>query len=160
MLSVGVSWINAKIPSLTIQITRGEHAALNRIFSSVMTRSTLFTTMASLSIVLAVLTMDRLGVQHLDRLADLPTLTCIAVVTAVNTVIYGMAAYMRAHREEPMLPVSIVGALLTLIAAYFASRHGMFATMLAQSIITVSVALPWTLTLFGVYYRRHAIWVS
>jgi len=152
--SVGVSWINAKIPVLTTHIARGEHGALNRIFRQVLSRSAGFTTVACLVVLAAVHCLGALGWGHLaNRVADLPTLACIAVTAAVNTVVYGAASYMRAHRVEPMLTVSVVAAGLTLTAAYFASRHGMFPTMLLQAMITVFVCLPWTLFLFRNFHH-------
>ncbi|MEP7098985.1 MAG: hypothetical protein ABI781_00655 [Burkholderiales bacterium] len=156
LMSVGVSWINAKIPSLTAHVTRGERAELNRNFGSVARRSAAFTIASSMTVLLVVYLLDASGVPHVDRIADLPTLACIAISTSATILIYAAASYMRAHREEPMLAVSVVGGLITLVAAYFASRHGTFATMLVQTAITLVISVPWTLQLFLRYYRRVA----
>jgi hypothetical protein len=65
-----------------------------------------------------------------------------------------MAAYMRAHREEPMLPVSVVTGLLTAVVAYFGSRVGILPMMLLYAAVATFVTLPWTSVLFGRYYKR------
>jgi len=141
LMSVGVSWINAKIPALTAHVTR---------------RSAAFTTASSATVVLVVYLLGVFGVPHVDRIADLPTLACIAISTSATIFIYAWASYMRAHREEPMLAVSVVGGIVTLIAAYLASRHGTFMTMLVQTVVTLVISVPWTLRLFQRYYRRPA----
>jgi hypothetical protein len=82
-----------------------------------------------------------------DRLATLPTLACMAVTTAVNTAVYAAATYLRAHGNEPLLPVSVVAAALTLAAVTLASFHSTFLMMLSQAVVTVLLALPWTLKL-------------
>lgn len=156
VLSVGVSWINAKVPALTAHITRGEREARDQVFFGVLKRATLFCTAASLAVVVAVQILQGFDLRQLDRIADLPTLACLAVLTSVNALIYSAAAYMRAHREEPMLPVSVVSGLLTLGCAYFASRQGTFPIMLCQAALTVLITLPWTLSLFQSYRRRDA----
>jgi O-antigen/teichoic acid export membrane protein len=156
LMSVGVSWINAKIPSLTAHITRGERDQLNRSFATVASRSIGFTTLSSALVVVVVYVLGALGVHHVDRIADLPTLVCIAVTTSATTVIYAAASYIRAHREEAMLSVSVVSGLATLAAAYFASRHGTLLTMLLQACVTIFISLPWTLKLFQQYHRRSA----
>lgn len=156
LMSVGVSWINAKMPALTTHVTRGERAELNRTFDSVARRAVAFTAAGSAAVLLVVYVVGVLGVPHVDRIADLPTLVCIAISTSATTLIYAGAAYMRAHREEPMLPVSVVGGVVTLVTSYFASQHGVFVTMLAQTTITLVISLPWTIRLFQSYYRRAA----
>jgi hypothetical protein len=61
---------------------------------------------------------------------------------------------MRAHREEPMLPVSVVTAVLTSLAAYHATRLSILAMMLLYAAVTVLVTLPWTAGLFMRYFKR------
>lgn len=154
LLSLGVSWINAKIPLLTAQISRGERTQLNATFAAVLLRATAATATLSAFVLIGVYLLRSWGVRHVERIADLPTLACIATTTSITVVIYGIASYMRAHRQEPMLPLSIVCGLVTLFGVYVASRDGVFATMLVQMLVTALISLPWTLALFRSYYRR------
>jgi hypothetical protein len=152
--SVGVSWINAKLPTLTALASRGERQALNASFDAVLLRAMVFTSLGSAAVVLGALSMSALGVVQLSRLSDMPTLACMALTTAVNTAVFGAASYMRAHREEPMLPVSLTTGALTLLAVLFASRHSALATMLVQVLVTLGISLPWTLFLFRRFRSR------
>ena len=154
--SVGVSWINARLPTLTAFASRGERKPLNAAFDAVLARALTFTSLGCATVVLGALVMSELSVAQLSRLADLPTLACMALTTAANTAIYGAASYMRAHREEPMLPISLTTGALTLVCVYFASRHSALATMLTQALVTLGVSLPWTLFLFRRYRSRGA----
>lgn len=156
LLSVGVSWINARLPALSAQIARGQREQLRHTFRAVMIRAATLTIMSAALVPLVIACLRHFGIAQLDRIADLPTLLCIAAATAANVVIYGAASFMRAHREEPMLAVSVVGGLLVLTTSYFASQHSAFLTMLLQAIVTCGISLPWTLALFRAYYRRSA----
>ncbi len=81
-------------------------------------------------------------------------LACLAAVTVANTFVAAAATYMRAHKEEPMLPVSIATGVLTLAAAWFGSRHGVLPMMALYAAVTLLIALPWTARLFGRYRGR------
>lgn len=154
LMSVGISWINAKIPLFTKYIARNERHLLNSIFHAVVLRSVSFTTATSGIVVLTALVAEALNYPYINRVAAPATMLCIAVSTSLTTLVYALAAYMRAHREEPMLPVSVAGGVTTLVSAYFAARHGVLLTMLVQTCVTLFISVPWTLRLFRRYHRR------
>ncbi len=154
LAGVGTSWVYARTPAFAMHIARGERAQLNALFLVVLRRSVIFTTAVAASVVLAVILLDHLDVPQMKRIADPAVLVCLALVCAVNSLIFSVAAYMRAHREEPMLPVSIVGAVLTALVAYFASTHSVLAMSLLYALLTAGVLMPWSLVLFFRYFRR------
>lgn len=156
VLTVGMSWVNAKSPNLTAHISRGEHRTLNGLFVAVAIRSIGFVGLACLTVVLLVWLLQQMGFHFVLRLASLPALSCLAAVTVTNSFVFAAAIYMRAHRQEPMLRVSVAAGLLTLASAYFASKHSVVATVGAYALITVGIVLPWTAWLFRGYYRKHA----
>lgn len=154
VLSVGASWVNAKIPAFTMLIVRRERQQLNALFKNVASRSVVFTLMASVTLLLIVYALKAFAVPNLDRLASLPILFSLAVVTVVNTFVYAAASYMRAHGEEPMLPVSIIGAIGTLLIIFVFLNFSVELTMIAYAGFTATISGVWTLRLFLSYYRR------
>lgn len=154
LAALGTSWVYAKTPAFAMHIARGERRELNALFHAVLLRSVLFTTVVATCVVLAVAGLDALGVPQMKRIAEWSVLACLAVVCAANSIIFSVAAYMRAHREEPMLVVSLFGAIATALIAYFGSMHDIFLMSLLYAILTAGVLLPWSLLLFFRYYRR------
>lgn len=154
LAAVGTSWVYANTANFAMHIARGERRELNVLFWSALRRSVLFTTLVATCIVLAVAALDSLGVSQMKRIAEPSVLACLAVVCAANSIIFSVAAYMRAHREEPMLCASLFGATATGLLAYFGSMHDVFLMSLLFAILTVGVLLPWSLLLFFRYYRR------
>lgn len=144
--AVGISWINARVPQISRMIARKDQL-LEQTFRSALVPSTGFVTLAAFAVLLMVYAGRSFDLVLVDRLATLPTLACMAVTTAVNTAVYAAATYLRAHGNEPMLPVSVVTAALTLAAVTLASFHSTFLMMLSQAAVTVFLALPWTLKL-------------
>lgn len=154
--SLGLSWINAKTPNFTMHISRGEFAALSRLFKAVSLRSVVATGLPSFLIVALVSLGTHYDIGLVNRIAPADTLLWIACAATVNTAVYAGAAYMRAHREEPMLPVSVVSALLT-FAVVTLLRHDVTSMMLGYAAISVCVSLPWTFLLYRRYSARHSL---
>lgn len=152
--SLGVSWFNARVPMMTRLISQDKRPELNKLFRATFIRATGLTFSGCVCVLFAVLLMGHFHWKQVDRLVDMATLAVIAMGTIGNTAVYGAATYMRAHGKEPMLPVSVTAAVLTLTTAYFASKLGTFPTMLSQTVITLVVVAPWTAILFNRYSRR------
>ena len=154
--SLGLSWINAKSPNFTMHISRGESRALNRLFKGVALRSIVATALPSFVIVTLVALGKHYDIAVVSRIAPADTLFWIACAASVNTAVYAAAVYMRAHREEPMLPVSVVSALLT-FAVVMLFRDDITRMMRGYAAINVCVSLPWTFLLYRRYRARHRL---
>jgi O-antigen/teichoic acid export membrane protein len=154
VLTVGMSWVNAKLPTFAAYISRNERANLNILFIAVAKRSVIFTITITLGIIAATLILTNMEIDAVKRFASLPVILCLALVTCANCFIIAAAAYMRAHKEEPMMVVSVVTGLATVAAATFGSRYGVFTMMAWYAVISIFIALPWTAVLFLRYYRR------
>ncbi len=155
LAAVGTSWVYAKTPTFAMHIARGERLELNALFRAVLLRSVVFTTVVAACIVLTLAGLDALGVPLMKRIASPSVLACLAVVCAANSIIFSVAAYMRAHREEPMLVVSLFGAVATALIAYFGSMYNVLIMSILYATLTGGVLLPWCLVLFFRYYRRR-----
>lgn len=155
--TVGLSWINAKAPALTMHISRGESSDLNRTFRGVLIRSVAFTGVLSALVVAAAAVATIADWSAIQRIADLNSLVAIAVATIVNVLVYACASYMRAHREEPMVPVSVVSAGCTIAAVAVTATMPVAWMMVLYAAIGGLVTLPWTIMLLRRYLARHAI---
>lgn len=154
--SLGLSWINAKTPSFAMHISRGESRALKSLFYAVTMRSTVFTGAVAFSVVAAVTIAAHAGWPGVHRIVDSWSLLWLAIATTVNVLVYAGASYMRAHREEPMVPVSVVSALCTVLAVVVSSDAPVSSMMAFYAAIGTVVTLPWTLILLRGYHSRDA----
>jgi hypothetical protein len=152
--TLGLSWINAKAPNFTMHISRGESDALNRLFNAVALRSIAATAMPSFVVVSLVALGVHYDIGVVKRIASADTLLWIAFSATVNTAIYAAAVYMRAHMEEPMLPVSIASALAT-VGVIYILRDDVSQMMLGYAAVSAMLGLPWTLVLYRRYRSRH-----
>jgi len=154
--TIGLSWINAKAPNFTMYISRGESEGLNHLFRAVALRSIAATALLCSIVMMVVLLGNHYQVEAVNRIASLDTNLWIACAATVNTTVYAAAVYMRAHREEPMLPVSVVSAAVTL-ANVALMKNDISMMMLGYAVTSVIVTLPWTFLLYRGYRARHQI---
>jgi hypothetical protein len=152
--TVGMSWVTAKSADLNMYVARDERKLLNTQFKKLLLRSTIATSLMVVGVIVARDFASYLGFSLANKLPPDNTIIPLGVVTIANCFIFSQAVYMRAHKEEPMLPVSVVTGLLTALAVYYGAHVGLPTMTWLYALVTVAVSLPWTCTLFRGYYRR------
>ncbi|WP_067065720.1 hypothetical protein [Roseateles chitosanitabidus] len=152
--TVGISWISAKIPTFSAHIARRERAELNALFDRQALRSVGATTFCVVLFVGLAQVAGHFVPKILDRLPPLPALLLLAAVTVVNSIVFAMAAYMRAHKEEPLLAQSVAAAVLIGGGVYWMAHVSLTATVAAYAAVSLFVALPWCALIFSRYRQR------
>lgn len=152
--TVGMSWVNAKVPNFTKLIALGQRNELNRLFKAVYLRSTISIVITSVILVIGIGYLNHVGFTQVRRIASLDVLIVLAIATVANSMIFSMAIYMRAHREEPMMPLSVVMGILVACVIYIGSAYSTYIMMFLYMLVCLFIALPWTLWLFIKYLNR------
>lgn len=152
--ALGMSWISARVPRFGQFIARGDHRALKAQFVRA-AASAIGVSMAVAVAVVVVLAVARgEGMFLAQRIPSVTATVLLAVNAVLGTIIYAMAAYMRAHKEEPLVLSSLVIGSVTLLAAIAGARLGGDAVVLAYACVTLFLNLPWTVVIFCRYYNR------
>jgi len=154
LLTVGMSWITAKIPALAAHVARNERDKLNLLFTAVVKRSMAFTLISILFVIAIMFLLTHFDVAAVHRFTSFPVIICLAIVTLSNCYVFAAAIYMRSHKEEPMMLVSVVSALATLTAAIIGAGYSVFTMMALYTSVVVGLTVPWTTILFLRYFRR------
>jgi hypothetical protein len=139
-----------------MHLARHERRQANALWRTVATRAMAFTALVSAAVLLALAAFDAFAPALAARFAPVSVAGCIAVVTLANTFIFAAAAYLRAHKEEPMLWASLVSGLAIVAGVSAGSAFGMLPMIAIYMAVTLLVPLPWTLALFRRYFRRTA----
>ena len=156
LLSISMSWVSAKSPVLSGYIARKESAAAKNLFWSLVLRSGVFNIASCVSVLFVVWLMHRFNFSLANRIADLPTLCCLAAVSFANHFIFSAATFMRAHKQEPLLLCSIIVGLLCLVGVFIGAQQSIFLTMLIYAFVTICVGLPWCWVIFNRFNRVQA----
>lgn len=155
IVTVGMSWVNAKIPVMAGYISRNERSALNKIFFEVFWRSFFFVVLGVIAFIALVFWGSAVGIHYASKISSVQVLMCLGTVSIINIFVFSAAAYMRAHKEEPMLMPSLVTGIFVAMAVYFGARYSVEIMSLSYAVVSACIALPWTLILFRKYYERN-----
>lgn len=154
LLTVSMSWINAKIPVFSTLVAAHQRDVLNKLFYSLFFRSISFYIFEIIVIFLFLYIMSLMNFSIINRISDISILICLGLASFANCIIFSAAVYMRAHKEEPMIWVSLTSSMLMSISIYWAGNYGVFHIVFFYLLINVVIVLPWTLYLFLPFTRR------
>jgi hypothetical protein len=151
--TLGLSLVNAKFPLMGKLIASDNRASLNHLYHSVSRKSLVINVILCSGFVFSVWCLGSILSSITDRIADLKILIILSIAVTLNTYISSMALYMRAHKQEPMLLVSIVMGVLVSIGAYYGIKISVFAMLSAYVTLIAAVSFPWTLYLWAGYRK-------
>lgn len=154
LITVSLSWVSAKLPIFAKHIALKERKRLNELFFFSYVRTFIFMILSTSFLLLIIYLIQDYDFFINDRIASLSIFIYLAIGAIANTFVFSAAIYMRAHKEEPMMYLSIVCGLLTVVSIYFAAKESSLLVMQLYTLIILIVSLPWTIKLFLNYYRR------
>ena len=143
--SITIAWINTKVPTFSGFIAQKKYNQLDTLFNSTLLQSFILNILLLLAMFAVVFWIRyfniSMGGKHLgDRfLPYLPMLFMMLSIVA-NHIITSWATYLRCHKQEPMMVLSISIGILCTLSTVFLGRYfgvlGMTAGYLALCIIS------------------------
>jgi hypothetical protein len=142
--AVAIAWMNTKASPFGTLIARGDYEALDRLFFRTLYQST--TLLASGAIVLLFgLEFITYHIPHLAaRILSVPVFAFLLVTAICNHIVLSEAIYLRAHKREPFLPLSISVGLLTACSTLVLGKY--------WGAPGVTIGYFWTSGVFGLAY--------
>lgn len=155
LIAVALSWVTPKAPRFGLLIAQGKYTELDRLFWRLTAIVLAVTAVGALAIWALVFVLNHIHHPFANRLLTPASTGYLLLATIIVAVSAPMATYLRAHKKEPLLPLSLVSGLLTGIAVVVLGKHysaeGIAIAYLAvTAAVTPFVALIW--------YRRRAEW--
>lgn len=155
---VGVAniWSSPRAPQFGMLIARKEYAQLDRLLFRVAAASTSVLVINGLAVWLAIYMVPAFSPRFAARLMPpLPT-GLLILGWIMNNFGHPFSVYLRAHRREPYMVLTIVLGVLTFLLTWFlGSRFGAVGAAATYAGVGSLVALPWGMV---IWYRCRAAW--
>ena len=139
VLNIGISWITTKSAPFGVLIARGQFAELDRLFFRSLAQSFAVTVIGCTVTWLATLYVYNYGFALAHRLLDPLTMGLLLTTVAVNQIVFAEAIYLRSHKQEKFLFLSVANAFCMTLSTYFLGRldgaRGMMAAYLGVNVI-------------------------
>ena len=143
LLTVSMSLVNAKGPVFSGMIARNEHEDALKLFRGLLIRSAILNFFGCLGLLIGIYISRQMGFLIYERFPDFPSLICIALVTLGNQFIFSSAIFLRAHKKEPLLLLSVCIAFLTLASVMYGAQKSIFFVMFLYACVTTIIGVPW-----------------
>lgn len=148
VVTLAMSWINAKSPVFAQLLGNGQQAQARELFK----KQFAISSAANFALCLTLPALAWFGntwhMPLVDRMPTMSVLACLAAVTISNQIVFGLAVYMRAHGREPLVWPSLVTGMATLGAVALTARDSILDTMMAYAGVQILICLPWVVSIF------------
>jgi hypothetical protein len=111
--AVAISWMSTKSSPFGTLIARGEFGTLDRLFFRTLWQSALLLAAGAAVLLLGLAVVAQRFPYLAVRVLPLPVFGLLLATVFCNHFVFSEALYLRAHKREPFLPVSIAIGVLT-----------------------------------------------
>jgi len=149
------SWLWPRVPTLASLAAGRQREAVERLHFAIVAR--VITVMISLSagLWLVVLTAAELGVPQAERVLEPMPFGILLLGHVIQVASTPFAAYMRAHRTEPLAAIAVVHSILSLVTTLVFAAHwqalGAALSYLAVNVLLAPVS-------FWIWARCRRLW--
>ena len=158
--ALALSWQNTKIPLYSGLIELKKYEELDSIFNKTTKQmigiSFVMNFLAIIFVVLLKFFNIRIsGILLYDRFIEIPAFMLMSIAICMNQLIYSWATYLRCHKKEPFLALSVVEGLLCMVSTLVLGRYyGLYGIVVGYCFIIVFQVI-WAKLIFN---RKKNVW--
>lgn len=144
VLSISLSWINTKVPLFSSLIAKKDYQILDLVFNKTILQASLICAICLGVLILGVYELQYTQHPIGNRFLPVLLVTLLASCVFVNQIVSALATYLRCHKEEPFLIISIVMGVLTACSTLILGNYfGINGIVGGYSFLTLFVSLTW-----------------
>jgi hypothetical protein len=154
VLNVGISWITTKSAPFGVLIARKQFAELDRIFFRSFVQSLAVTLIGCMVTWVATVYIYNHGMALAHRILDPLAMGLLLMTVAVNHIVFAEAIYLRSHKQEKFLWLSVANAFCMSLSTYFLGRaYGALGMMAGYLVINLVIGLGMGTWIFSRFRR-------
>lgn len=151
---IGLSWASARAPVFANLIAKGSRDELKLTLNAVLINAFLTTAIGAALVLAIVVYVDVLMPSRQAQISGIPVALFLALACVSNAITFTLAIFLRAHKKEPILHITIISGCLQLFCSLLLSRYSVEAVAASYGLITLLVTLPLTIRTSLSFYRN------
>ncbi len=154
LMSLAMAWMSTKAPQFGTLVARKDYVRLDQLFNSTLSCS--FFVMSVLGVTLCIVNylLHVENIRVASRFLDPLPFTLLMLATILNYVTYAQSAYLRAHKQEPFLRISLISAGLIAVSTFgLGEEYGAMGIMSGYFVVGATVGFGWGSLIF--LSKRH-----
>lgn len=154
--SIAIAWVNTKTPQFGHFVAMKRFQALDILFFQTLKQSTFVVMLGGIVILLLKLYLASIASPLNERLLPIIPFSLLLLTAIVNHIIFAEAAYLRSHKAEPFMVLSLTtGLLITCVIFLFGKQFGALGMMASYFLISLIVGLGWGSWIF---HQKKLAW--
>ncbi|MGK5027408.1 hypothetical protein [Janthinobacterium sp. RB2R34] len=146
--SIAIAWINTKAPTFGNLIASKRYTELDTLFARILKQSMLVVVFGGLGAFILKYALTYFGSNLADRMLPLLPFSLLMLVAIVNHVVFAEAIYLRSHKREPFMWLSLaIGISICISTFYFGKNYGV-TSMMAAYLLICTGGLIWGTLIF------------
>jgi hypothetical protein len=121
--SIALAWMSTKASPFGALVARGEYAQLDHLFFRTLKQSTALLIFGSGLALLLLRVCERYLPAFSERFLPLWVVGIMLANTGMTHIVYSQALYLRAHKEEPFMGQSLLGALVIAVLTFLFGKY-------------------------------------
>lgn len=140
--NAAISWGRTKIPHFNILVAQKKRENLNDLFNTVQKQSLFMYIFISILLIFIVIFIFPL-INWNTRILPVDQIIILLLAEGVNLVIFNWAFYLRSHKQEPYMKISVLSAILTALLVWLSfylfssTLYALCSYLVAQLIILI-----------------------
>lgn len=130
------SWAGTKVPQLNIYVAQKKRQKLDGLFQTFQWQSLLVYTLGSMALILLIVFIFPI-INWDVRILSLGENIILIITEGLNLIIFNWAYYLRSHKQEPFVRISVLNAVLIILGVWF-SYYLFSSTLLALCSVLIS----------------------
>jgi len=154
LMGIAIAWMNTKAPGFGSLIARRDYVQLDKLFALTLSRSLVIMLIVGCVLCISnyVIHIEKINFGY--RVLDPLPFTLLMLATVFAYVTYAQAAYLRAHKEEPFMLISLISAvLISVISVLLGKKYGATGLMATYACVYAVVGIGWGSAIF--LSKRH-----
>lgn len=149
--NLSISWISPKLPKLSMLYSSGQKDLMSQHFRKYSIYTIFITLVLLFSINLGHLLLQFISPDLYSRFLDQYSFFILSLICLIDVLVFCLAIYTRAHKEEPFFVISIFSAISTLILASMANLISFIDFLIIRFLINMLIILPWSYLIYRKY---------
>ena len=151
--TIASAWLRTKVPTFSVMIAQKRFMELNLFFSTTLRQALLSLFVGSALLLMTLFFLSYQKVNIMNRFLPFIPVYFLLGSSFLQMILDAMATYLRCHKKEPFLLLSIFIGLLTSLTIYIVSKpYGVIGVTSAYFIILLFATL-WGYKIFNL--KRH-----
>lgn len=121
--AVSMSWINTKITLFSSLIAQKNYIDLDVIFEKSLRQLVTVSAILLIIFIFLIETLQLFNSPLRERFLPLLPLTLLCISTFINQFVFSWATYLRCHKQEPFLVISLINGVLSAMSSFVLGRY-------------------------------------